>query len=90
MNKQEVKQQIKFSIDKLADLILELNSEPMNYDKYDLMNVNIVFNHIFKDLMLQFYKDKLNEKQLKKIATELSENFRQNILVGTGINLVRI
>ena len=88
--KDETIDQIKTSIEYLADLILENSGVYREYSDEDLSNAMIILYEVFMTKMYDFHRGKITSEGMEKLAVEAGISLHQTMKLFTGVDLNEI
>lgn len=80
-------QQIKTSLDRLANLCLENSGKKSQYSDTDLVNVTLALSEVIMSKCHDYHKQLLTQEQMELLAEELGKSLRQTILLYTNVDL---
>ena len=82
-----MKPNFKKQLDELAIEALCLTGSKSDYSDDDLLNATIVLMEVLSNKMFDYHKDKLSNKQMKELATEMGNGLRQSLILFAGVDM---
>jgi len=80
-------QQIKTSLEYLANLCLENNGKKTSYSDTDLVNASLIFMEVIMNKCHDYHKQLLTQEQMELLAHELGTSLRQTVKIFTNVDL---
>lgn len=82
-----MEENIKTSLEYLANLCLENSGKKTSYSDTDLVNCMLVVSEVIMNKCHDYHKALLTQEQMEKLAHELGTSLRQTVKLFTNVDL---